>query len=158
MYNNIDTSHAIEMIGTWLDELSLRPDFPSDFPLDAVKEAMVLIMRNNIFEFGDLCLLQLLGTAMGTSAAVMWATLYFGRHEVKTLLPNFERHLYRKQLLRFIDDMFLIWICNECGSIVGCHHFSRFKAQLNNYGILTWTVNPPAKKCIFLDLEISIEG
>ena len=71
MYNNIDTAHAIEIISNWLDELSLRPNFPKDFPLKAVKEAMIIIMQNNVFEFGDICFLQLLVTAMETSAAVM---------------------------------------------------------------------------------------
>ena len=39
-------------------------------PLKAVKAAMALIMKNNIFEFGDLYFLQLIGTAMSTSTAV----------------------------------------------------------------------------------------
>ena len=73
MYTNIDTDHAILVIGLWLDSLTL----PVGFPLQAVKEAMELVMRNNIFEWGDLYFLQLLGTAMGTSSACMWATIYF---------------------------------------------------------------------------------
>ncbi|KAL7526576.1 hypothetical protein ACHAWF_001826 [Thalassiosira exigua] len=64
MHNNIDTDHAIEVPSKWLDELSQLPNFPPDFPLKAVKSAMIHIMRNNIFEFGDLYFLQLLGTAM----------------------------------------------------------------------------------------------
>ena len=81
MYNNIDTNHAIRVISWWLDELS--PKLPDDFPIDAVKFAMHIIMQNNIFEFGvlRLCYLQLLGTVMGTSATVLWATLYSGYHE-----------------------------------------------------------------------------
>jgi len=35
---------------------------------------MKVIMRNNMFEWGDLFFLQLLGMAMGTSSAIMWAT------------------------------------------------------------------------------------
>ena len=61
-------------------------------------------MQNNIFEFGDCYLIQLLGTAMGTSAAVMWATLYYAYHEVHTIIPkNGQNLLYFK---RFIDDIF----------------------------------------------------
>ena len=52
MYTNIDTDHAIEVIGMWLD--SLKDQLPPDFPLEAVKEAMELVMKNNIFEWGDL--------------------------------------------------------------------------------------------------------
>ena len=67
MYTNIDTNHTIEVISQWLDSLSL----PEGFPLAAVKSAMELVMRNNIFMRGDCYFLQLLGTAMGTSAACM---------------------------------------------------------------------------------------
>ena len=64
------------MIGEWLDELAQQ--FGADFLLESIKEAMALIMRNNIFGWGSLHFLQLLGTAMGTSAAVMWTTIYYG--------------------------------------------------------------------------------
>ena len=77
MYNNIDIEHAIKVIGWWLDELDATLELPIGYPLYAIKSAMATIMRNNIFEWGDLCFLQLLGTVMGSSAADMWATLYF---------------------------------------------------------------------------------
>ena len=71
---------------------------------------MVTIMRNNIFQFEDLYFLQLLGTAMGISAAVMWATIYYAYHEIHTLLPKHGANLlYYK---RFIDDVFCIWTGN----------------------------------------------
>jgi hypothetical protein len=89
MYNNIDTEHAIEVITWWLNDLNSNHRLSSNFPLEAILEAMKWIMRNNIFEFGDLYFLQLIGTAMGTSAAVMWATLYFAYREVHTLIPKY---------------------------------------------------------------------
>jgi len=67
MYTNIDTDHAIYVIGKWLDSLEGR--LPPNFPLAAVKEAMILVIRNNVFEYGDIYFLQLLGIAMGTSAS-----------------------------------------------------------------------------------------
>ena len=88
MYTNIDTKHAIFIIFLWLDELSKHPDFPEDFPFDAVKEAIGIVMRNNHFIFGDLNFLQLMGTAMGQSAACIWATIYYGYHEVKNCCPR----------------------------------------------------------------------
>ena len=88
MYTNIDTEHAIFIICLWLDELSKHPDFPEDFPLDAIKEAINIIMCNNHFIFGKLNFLQLLGTAMGQSAACIWATIYYGYHEVKNCCPH----------------------------------------------------------------------
>ena len=93
MYNNIDTAHAIEVILKWLRALHATNQLPDGFPLDAVISAMITIMTNNIFEWGDLYFLQLLGTAMGTSAAVMWATLYFAYHEEHTLIPMHSHNL-----------------------------------------------------------------
>ncbi|KAL7550561.1 hypothetical protein ACHAWF_013783, partial [Thalassiosira exigua] len=137
--------------------MSAHPHFPEAFPLQAVKDAMKIIMTNNIFEFGSLHFLQLLGTAMGTSAAVMWATFYFGRHEVKKLLPDFGKYFYHRRLRRFIDDIFAIWICDTCRSAC-CPHFDAFTAALNDFGLLRWTVDKLSKKCTFLDLNIEIEG
>ena len=68
MYTNIDTDHAIEIITAWLKSIDLPDKFPF---LEAVLDAMELVMRNNLFNWGDMFFLQLLGTAMGTSAACM---------------------------------------------------------------------------------------
>ena len=71
MYNNINTDHTIRVIAWWIEDLDRRGLLPLGFLVDAVLSAMRIIMKNNLFEFGDLFFLQLLGTAMGTSAAVM---------------------------------------------------------------------------------------
>ena len=102
MYNNIDTTHTIKVISWWLDKL--EPDLPPGYPIEAVKFAMQLVMENNIFEFGTHDFIQLLGTVMGTSAAVMWATLYYGYHEAHRLLPTYSEQLFYYR--RFIDDIF----------------------------------------------------
>ena len=78
MYINIDTTHALDVISTWLKGLvDLLPD---GFPLGAVIDTMELVMRNVLFNWGNLHFLQLLGTAMITPSACMWATAYFGVH------------------------------------------------------------------------------
>ena len=89
MYTNIGTNHALGTISQWLDSIPL----PKVFPLAAVKVAM-----------------ELLGTAMGTSAACMWATIYLTVHEMSSLVPKFNTNLLL--LLRFIDDIIGIWIGN----------------------------------------------
>ena len=148
MYNNIDTDHAIKVISWWLDEL--EPDLPPDFPIDAVKYAMHFIMKYNIFEWGTLHLLQLIGTAMGTSAAVMWATLYFGYHEAHCLIPKYGSYLlYFRQ---FVDDIFGIWLDD------GSNQWVDFCNDINNFGILTWEINKPSNSVDFLDLMLTIKG
>ena len=151
MYNNIDTEHAIEVISWWLNNLNARGKLPRDFPLEAVISAMKVIMRNNIFEFGDMYFLQLIGTAMGTSAAVMWATLYFAYHEVHTLIPKHGQFLpYFK---RFIDDMFGVWTGSAFEWVAFC-------TDVNNFGVLTWDIfeQRPSSSVNFLDLTLTIQG
>ena len=151
MYTNIDTPHAISVIGRWLDALSKEGNLPADFPTEAVKSAMTLVMENNIFEWGDLHFLQLLGTAMGTSCACMWATIYFWIHESTSLLPKFNNKLLL--LKRYIDDMIGIWLCDSNPS-----SWEEFKKETNNFGILTWEFEEPSTSVNFLDLTINIEN
>ena len=54
---------------------------------------MALILCKNIFKWGDVYFLQLLGTAIGPSATCVWATIYFAVHEMGTLIPNVGTHL-----------------------------------------------------------------
>ena len=71
MHNNIDTNHAISAI-TWLSEdIAKRRLLPLGSPVKAVLSAMVIIVKKNSFDFGDLLFFQPLGTAMDTSASVM---------------------------------------------------------------------------------------
>ena len=152
MYNNIDTEHAIRVIEWWLKKLDQNKQLPPDFPLEAVTYAMKTIMRNHIFEWGDLFFLQLLGTAMGTSSAVMWATLYYAYHEVHTLIPNHGHNLlYFK---RFIDDIFGIWIGNATTE------WTSFCDDVDDYGILTWDIKQQklSKTVHFLDLTLTINN
>ena len=93
MYNNIKLVHAFRVIFKWLDELMRNGLLPDDFLLEAVKQAMVYIMQNNVFGFGTLYFLQLIGSAMGTSSAVMFATIYFTCQEVKCIQPKHGHNL-----------------------------------------------------------------
>ena len=149
MYNNIDLEHAFEVIFEWLDELMRNGLLPDDFPLEAVKRAMVYIMQNNVFGFGTLFFLQLIGSAMGTSSAVMFATIYFACHEVKCIQPKHGHNLLYNR--RFIDDIIGIWVGNHTDE------WEAYKADLNNFGILTWEVGPLSREVDFLDLTLRIE-
>ena len=93
---------------------------------------------------------------MGTSAACIWATIYYGYHEVKKLLPTFGPRHYDGCMVRWIDDIFGIWCCNECKSR-NCRHWKEFVNSLP-FGKLQWDTAEPSKSAVFLDLNISIEG
>mgnify|MGYP000900335188 CR=1 FL=1 len=151
MYNNIDTEHAIRVIEWWLNNLDERDLLPEGFPLEAVIDAMKIIMRNNIFEWGSMYFLQLLGTAMGTSSAVMWATLYYAYHEVHKLIPTHGHNLLFFR--RFIDDIFGIWIGNTTTD------WTAFCNDVDNFGVLTWDIKEQqlSSTVNFLDLTLTIK-
>ena len=96
--------------------------------------------------------LQLVGTAMGTSATVIWATLYYTYHTVHTLIQNHGHNLlYFK---RYIDDIFGIWTGNLTTD------WEAFSDDVNNFGILKWdiTETKPSALVNFLDMNLSIEN
>jgi hypothetical protein len=157
MYTNIDTDHAIKVIGEWLFKIKDDPDFPKDWPLLPVKEAMETIMRFNVFEFGNLRIHQLRGTAMGTSSACIWTTIYYAIHENKTLLPRYSKYLYKGRLQRFIDDIFAIWLFEPGENQATCQPWKEFCADLK-FSRLTWKVTKPSQHAIFLDLNLYIVG
>ena len=62
-------------------------------------------------QFGDSFFLQLVGTTMGTSVAVIFANLYFGWRERSVILPKYCDSLKRVfHHSQFIDDVFFIWL------------------------------------------------
>jgi len=148
MHTNIDTYHTIEVISMWLDTLIIV--LSEGFPLEATKAAMEIVMRNNLFEWGDKHFLQLLGTAMGTSASCVWIVIYFACHETMTLIPKYSRYLLIIKC--FIYNMFGIWLDN--GAPDACESF---KADTNHCDILTWEFEEPLQSVDFLYLTIIIE-
>ena len=147
MYTNIDTDHALQQLKVAFDRLKdkLSPDFPADLVL----EALSIIMKNNVFQFGDTFWLQLNGTAMGTPPACTWATIYYGVHESVCLLANFGQNLL--YCGRFIDDMLGIWIPDDNNP----NAWEEFKNSLP-FGLLEWETSELSTSVDFLDLTISI--
>ena len=84
MYTNNPTHTALNLIGKHLPQYQQTVN--SDYPTDAVRAGLRLVMTQNIFTFGDLAFKQLNRTAMGTPPAPPYATMYYGIHEEK-LLP-----------------------------------------------------------------------
>ena len=153
MYTNIDTSHAIQIIGKWLrmPNRKLPDSFP---PIDFILKGLKIVMTNNVFQFGDTYWIQLNGTAMGTSVACMYATIYYSYHEETRLLnPTVDNGIifYR----RLIDDAFLIHLPSP-GS------YDKLVEDINDFGDknfrLEWKATPMAtENVIFLDLNIAIQ-
>jgi hypothetical protein len=92
--------------------------------------------------------LQLHGTAMGTSTACLYATLYYAYHERLTLLSAFSTKLL--YFRRFIDDIFGIW-----WDARDQNTWSDFQATLP-FGSLKWETTTLSGTVVFLDLELTI--
>ena len=106
MYTNIDTDHALTTIASFLRTSDLCQTL--NVHVESVIGALELIMRNNVFKFGDTFWKQLTGTAMGTPPACSYATLYFGIHELE-FIPQFFP-TFVAFFVRYIDDFFGVWI------------------------------------------------
>ena len=84
---------------------------------------------------------------MGTSSAILFATLYFALHEHLSILPTFKKSLiYYK---RYIDDIFGIWT----GPTTSWPDFCK---TLDNFGNLRWKASKLSTSATFLDLQIKI--
>ncbi len=177
MYTYIDTKHAMEILEKWF-ELH-KNQLPHRFPTEMVLEATKIVMNNNIFQFDDTYWHQQTGTAMGTSCACPYATIYYSYHEITSLLPRFLRGYQPpprmlaatveepaiqplpKPMLtygRLIDDTLHIWDMASVPSYIK----PNFKEYIENamaFGKLKWEIEQdPARQVNFLDLTITLEN
>ena len=113
MYSNIVTKHSIEIIRKFILRYAIEIT-EMQIPVDFVVTCLKVIMKRNIFQFGDTFWKQKNGAAMGTSCAVNYAFLYIGLLEMLELLKDFE--LWMPFYRRFIDDGVGIWLTALPGS------------------------------------------
>ena len=79
MYTNIPTHTVLNLISKYLTQYQRKNN--KEYPQDAVRAGLCLIMTMKIFTFRDLTLKQLNATAMGTPPAPPYATICYGIHE-----------------------------------------------------------------------------
>jgi hypothetical protein len=152
MYTNIPTNTAMIVIKNLL--MKYRNTLDPNYPVSAVMKGLSLIMRNNVFTFGDVTFRQLNGTAMGTPPAPPYATLYYATHEA-SLLQNHKGYLlYYK---RFIDDVFGIYL-RDPDPTVDDRNWKWLQDDMNNADGLEWEFSKLSKCVDFMDLTISIEN
>ena len=152
MYTNIPTHTALNLIGEHLAQYQQK--YNNEYPQDAVRAALRLIMTMNIFTFGDLTLKQLNGTAMGTPPAPPYATIYYGIHEEKFLPHHAQRVIFYR---RFIDNVISIWYPNK-NQERDALEWNEFKDKMNAFPGLTWEFSERSKSIDFMDMTISINN
>lgn len=150
MYTNIPTTQALNSLGAHLE--ANRDVY--DIPVAATMEAIRLVMRENVFTFGDMIFKQMNGTAMGTPPACAIATIFFAINGENDVIQDFSNNLLF--LKRFIDDLFGIWRCHP-DPATDAILFQQFIDQLNQCPGLTWIVSPLTNQVDFLDLTITLK-
>ena len=145
MYTNIPTEKALRIISKLL-----LSRFADEVPAEAVMKALEIVMRNNIFTFGDMFFKQNTGTAMGAPPAPPWANIFMAISENQFLPYHSNLIFYR----RFIDDVIGIWRNDGIK-----RKWDFFKSKLNNpfFG-LEWEISDLGKSCTYMDLNIQITG
>ena len=149
MYANIPTQHALEVFAKWF-ELH-KKDLPLDYPVDLILKGLEIVMKQNVFMFGNCFYKQLNGTAMGTSCACAcaWATTCYSCHEETMILLMEIVRLYG----RLIDDSFT-GLKNIRGS------YNEFMTAMNSFGPkgsrLVWETEHIGPEVVFLDLRIRL--
>ena len=157
MYTSIDIEHGLEVLRQFLEELEQEGNLPLDFDIDLIVEAASLVMRWNIFEYGDCHFIQKRGTAMGTPFACIWASIYYWMHEKHVLIPKYESKI--PLLVRFIDDIYgILKLGDDDG--MSADELEQFESDLDEFGpcFLTWDMEQPTKSVDFLDLTVTIDN
>jgi len=144
MYTNIQCEEGCAAFQGWFDDYA--EELPRNFPVALFMAVLKIVMTYNIFQFDNTYWLQLSGTAMGTSCACLYATIFWGYIERKRILPKW-KHLL-PFFKRFIDDKLGIWV----GSTL---EFEQFMIDLNSQGSLQWIASGLQSSVNFLDLTIS---
>jgi hypothetical protein len=148
MYTNINTQHAIHVIQTFL-ESNLHLTEKVRINITALITGLKIVMKNNIFKFGNTFWWQLTGTAMGTPAAPSYATLYYYIHESTFI------HLYPElqYYCRYLDDTLCVWLPNNDEN-TNTQRYQHFQNAMQGFGVLEWTFTALHTSVDFLDLTI----
>ena len=82
MYTNINTEVALFEISAFL---CVNKNIYRDISTDALITELGIVMRNNVFTLGNTTWKQGTSAAMGKPLSPLYATLYFGIHEIRIL-------------------------------------------------------------------------
>ena len=153
MHTNIPTDVALIKIKAYLRSYGHAFGLSSAV-IDALCDALDIVMVRNIVQFGDTYWKQICGTAMGICPAPPWAIIYFALHENK-IIPEWIAHVPLWK--RYIDDGVGVWI-HHVDPVEDKRLWSEFMTAVNEFEGLTWDFVGPSKQIDFMDLTISIQN
>ena len=147
MYTNIDPVEGIETMEKYLKYFATEI---LEKERNIILGLLRLVMSNCIFKFGNTFWHQLIGTAMGTPVACIYATLFFAYYERTILLRKYKKNLLL--YVRQIDDIFGVWIDDPEKPDA----WEYFKRDLNSACKLDWSTTSLRTSVDFLDITISL--
>ena len=126
---------SLENINLYQHELP-----PNSPPKEFIIQLLELVIKYNIFKFGNTWWRQLIGTTMGTPCACAYAMLFFGLIERTEILPKYENRL--KLYVRQIDDILILWKLSEddTNKKKDTDDWNEFKSDLNSATKLNWII------------------
>eukprot|EP00804_Cyclotella_cryptica_P023972 CCRYP_010071-RA/>CCRYP_010071-RA protein AED:0.12 eAED:0.08 QI:0/0/0/0.75/0/0/4/0/195 len=112
----------------------------------ALIEAIEIVFKNNILQFGDTCWRQISGTGMGIAPAPPWATIY--RHTREQCTPSLDQ-----------TSPILPTTSLESGFAMTRHNnnlWAGFKSDLQQWYGLEWEFSPLSLSCHYMDLALTV--
>ena len=151
MYTNIHPEEALPILKAYLEEFGHELDHNCKKRFELLLKLTELVMKYNVFKFGSTWWRQLIGTAMGTSCACIYATIFFAYFERKVIFPKYAKNLLLYK--RKIDDILGVWIADPKNTKA----WTEFKEVLNSISNLEWNTDELSGKVNFLDLSLWID-
>ncbi|XP_053391936.1 uncharacterized protein LOC128554662 [Mercenaria mercenaria] len=140
LYTNIPHADGTDACRHYLDK-----ENNSKLSTDEICSLIKLTLENNHFQFNGENYVQTLETAMGSSMAPAYASLFMGKLETDFLESY---HLKPTAWLRFLDDIFMIWD----HSLADLKDFIK---KLNaHHPTIKFTYNVSENKVSFLDVTV----
>ena len=150
---NIDHKEGTDACSHVLDKRTNQ-----SFPTRVIVKLIQLILKYNVMSFSGPFFHQIKGMAMATLMAVSCANIFMSEFEQR-LLHDYEQRYKRKPVLwlRFIDDIFLVWIGDEAtlkSFLKYCNEYSKSRDLSSNIEFL-WSYS--LSTVSFLDVKVKIE-
>lgn len=118
----------------------------TNIPPKVLKALFEIVLKGNIFRFGDKIYCQLTGTAMGTRMAPNYANCFMHTLETTFLQSQPLKPFFWK---RFIDDILMLWPHTSESLTTFLQNLNSFHQNIK----FTWEISHT--KVVYLDLEIS---
>ena len=142
LYTNIPQEEGITIVCNAYENFhAQKPPIGTKF----LREMLILILKENSFQFNGKNYLQTHGTAMGTKMAVAFANIFMASIEKEILRRSVNKPLTWKM---FIDDVFCLWDTNK-------EEIEHFVEQANSYHpTIKFTAEVSQLETTFLDTTV----